>query len=205
VALANGEKQFLGRNVTLGERPVGIIVGDPGGANEYRRRIKDYLNPGAQVCVDSPYRPTQPATWAELQNAAELRGYGFLIVDNLSAFVPGSLSDDNSIKALYEQIEWFPRHGIPALIIAHTSEKAGEYGYSRVPMGSSLIRFGPRWWGYVYRSRGQAVIEFDGNEGSPHKMMLTEPDGSPVFDVIAVDSTFALCGERGQFPVLGSA
>src|SRR5262249_46301578 len=109
VALANEETEFLGRAVTLGCGQVGIIVGDPGGANEYRRRIKDYLNPGARVWIDSPYRPTQPATWAELQNAAELRGYTFLIVDNLSSFVPGSLSDDNSIKAIYEQIEWFPR------------------------------------------------------------------------------------------------
>jgi hypothetical protein len=31
------------------------------------------------------------------------------------------------------------------------------------------------------------VIEFDGNEGSPHRMTLTEPDGTPVFDVLAVE------------------
>lgn len=113
--------------------------------------------------------------------------------------MPGSLSNDDAIKALYEQIEWFPRQGIPVLLVPHTSDKWSEAGgYSKIPIGSSLIRFGPRWWAFMYRARGNAVIAFDGNEGTPHTITLTEPDGTPVFDVISVEDELAARRKRQE-------
>ena len=84
-------------------------------------------------------------------------------------------------------------------LLAHSSEKWGERGPSKLPMGSSQIRFGPRWWCYVGRAKGDMVAEFDGNEGTPYQMRLSEPDGKPSFEVRGdVIDLGAKRRERGQ-------
>jgi hypothetical protein len=84
------------------------------------------------------------------------------------------------------------------LILAHTSDKWTEHGPSRIPMGSSLIRFGPRWWCNAYRSGGRLHLEFGGNEGTPHNINVTEPNGKPAFDVIETSGADEVSARRGR-------
>ncbi len=188
IALANGTTHFLGRQVERNGQPltVGIVTGDPNGGREYKRRIIEsgHLGKNAVIYVSEPHRPTRRETWDEVHEVADEQGWQFVIVDNLSSFVPGSLSDDVSVKAFYEQIEDFPRREIPLLLVAHTSDKWSDHGPSRIPMGSSLIRFGPRWWINAYRTGGYLHLDFDGNEGTPHSIVVNEPDGNPRFEVV---------------------
>jgi AAA domain len=107
-----------------------------------------------------------------------------VVIDNLSAFVPGTLNDDFAIKQFYDRTDALARDGAAVLIVAHTSDKTSEHGPSRIPMGSSLIRFGPRWWCYAHRARGRLLLDFDGNDGRPWELAVTAPDGSPHFDVL---------------------
>ena len=199
IHLANGAPRFLGRPIMRpGRMNVGIVTGDPSGGNEYRRRIvkSGLLDSGIGIYLNEPYRPTRKETWEEVHEQADDESWQFVIVDNLSSFVPGSLSEDAAIKAFYEQIEVFPRMGIPVLLVAHTSDKWTEHGPSRIPMGSSMIRFGPRWWINAYRSGGYLHLDFDGNEGTPHSIITTEPNGIPSFDVIRTLDTDEFRGQR---------
>lgn len=185
-ALANGHSTWLGHKINAaGPLRVGVIAGDPLGAREYTRRL---VGTGAigngVVDVNEPYRPTREETWDEVRDVAEANQWQFVILDNLSAFVPGSLNNDDDIKALYMQVEAFPRAGVPVLILAHSSDKASTGSYSRIPLGSSLIRFGPRWWVCANRRGGKLHLDCDGNEGTPHGIILSEPDGTPSFDVL---------------------
>jgi energy-coupling factor transporter ATP-binding protein EcfA2 len=205
VALANGETHFLGRKIANdGQRmTVGIVAGDPCGAREYTRRLVETKAIGSgRVYVNEPYRPTRHETWDEVRDAAQQYGWQFVVVDNLSSFVPGSLNDDVSVKLFYEQIEQFPRDGIPVLVVAHTSDKWTDRGPSRIPMGSSLIRFGPRWWCNAYRSGGYLQLEYDGNEGTPHRITVNEPNGIPSFEVVRTADTDELRGQRRSVETL---
>jgi hypothetical protein len=194
IALATGQPRWLGRSIASdAPMKVGVIAGDPVGAREYARRIVPTIGPGA-IDVYEPNRPTRPDTWGRIGDIAEQSKWQFVILDNLSAFVPGSLSNDDDIKKLYMQVDGFPRRGIPVLLIAHTSDKSGEHGYSRVPMGSSMIRFGPRWWIYAYRSRGSLHLQCDGNEGTPHNIVVTEPNGTPHFEVLRTEGADEIRG-----------
>jgi hypothetical protein len=56
-------------------------------------------------------------------------------------------------------------------------------------MGSSLIRFGPRWWALAWKGGGKVRLEFDGNSGGGWWLDLTEPDGIPRFAVLGSTST----------------
>lgn len=198
IALANGEKKFLGRKVnTRGAITVGIVTGDPSGGNEYKRRIVGSKALGDNgICLNEPYRPTRPETWDEVHEQAEEQKWQFVIVDNLSSFVPGSLNEDSAIKEFYEHVEKFPRMGIPLLLVAHTSDKWSDHGPSRIPMGSSFIRFGPRWWINAYRYGGNLHLDFDGNEGTPHSIITTEPNGTPFFNVVRTLDTDEFRGQR---------
>ena len=199
VALANGATHFLGRKIANdGQRmTVGIVAGDPCGAREYTRRLVETKAIGTgRIYVNEPHRPTRQETWEEVRETAEQHGWQFVIVDNLSSFVPGSLNDDVSVKMFYQQIDAFPRNGIPVLVVAHTSDKWSDRGPSRIPMGSSLIRFGPRWWCNAYRSGGYLQLEYDGNEGTPHRITVNEPNGVPSFDVVRTADSTEMRGQR---------
>jgi energy-coupling factor transporter ATP-binding protein EcfA2 len=194
IALATGQEKWLGRDIKANApRKVGVIAGDPVGAREYARRIVPTIG-SAAIDVYEPNRPTRPDTWERISEIADLSGWQFVILDNLSAFVPGSLSNDDDIRKLYTQIDNFPRQDIPVLLIAHSSDKSGEHGYSRIPMGSSMIRFGPRWWIYAYRSRGSLHLQCDGNEGTPHNIVVSEPDGTPHFEVLRTEDSEEIRG-----------
>jgi hypothetical protein len=191
VALANGDKQFLGKQVYDSDHKVGIVAGDPGGTGEFGRRIHHALRPGVTVPILAPERPARPEVWEAVRDYVDKLGVTFLIIDNLSNFIPpgGSLSDDQAVNTIYDHIEQFPRGDIPVLVVAHVSDRMTEHGPQRTPSGSFVIRARPRWWWHMWqRNDGTAVNEFDGNEGTQHTITVSEPVGRPSFAVLATDT-----------------
>ena len=186
VAIA-GRPRWAGRIERRRGPPVVIVCGDPDSLLEYKERlyeVRDDLSDGI-IRLVAPYRPTQPEGWEEIRAAVTAVRAKLVIIDNLSQFVPGSLSDDDMIKLFYQETDKFARQGAAVLVLAHVSEKKDMGGHAqRLPQGSSLIRFGPRWWALVWRDPGKKVrMEFDGNRGGKWWLDVTEPNGIPRFDV----------------------
>jgi RecA-family ATPase len=161
VATANGESDFLGRKITTGKPArVGIIAGDFGDDAAYGDQLRGELSPGAAVSVYGLDRPPGRRVWEGLQLKARENRHNVIIVDNLTSFVNGSLSDDVAVSSFFDQLDVFVRDGMAVLVVAHTSEKPGENGYkSPYPMGSSAIRARARWLWRVQSVRGSDNIK----------------------------------------------
>ena len=180
VAVAGGQP-WLGRPVE-NSGPVAIVSGDPDGKYEYAERldkVRDDLRPG-KVKVITPAIPAEAEAWEEIR--AEASGCSLVILDNLHQFVPGSLKDDDGVKLVYQEIDKLRRKtGAAVLVITHLSDHRGEHGYSQVPYGTSAIRFGPRWFGHLWRAGGKLEVQFSGNGGKRWHLSLSEPTDAPRF------------------------
>jgi hypothetical protein len=195
VALATGKTEWAGRTVSpSGHGPVVIVCGDPDSRYEYQERlfkVRDEFTAASQyIELVAPYRPTRPEGWEQIRRVVDETGAKTVIIDNLSQFTAGSLSDDDLVKQFYAEVDEFARRGIAVLVLAHVSDKKGPDGQaSRLPIGSSLIRFGPRWWALAWKGGGKVHLEFSGNGGGGWWLDLTEPDGTPRFDVLGGKTT----------------
>jgi AAA domain len=196
-AVADGRK-WLGQRVAS-NGPVAIVSGDPDGKYEIPERldkIRDELGNG-EVRIIVPRRPMAEETWEQVNQDTE--GCRLVFLDNLSQFIPGSLNNDDSVKLVYQELDQMTRRGIAVCVLAHTSDKRGENGrVSDVPLGSSFIRFGPRWFAYAHRARGNLIVSFDGNGGRPWELTLTEPTGTPRFEVVSASTADELASRRAQ-------
>ena len=200
-AMANGEPDFLGRKTTTGKpASVGIIAGDFGDDAAYGSQLRGVLNDGAAVRVYGLDRPPGRRVWEGLQLKARENRHSLIIVDNLTSFVNGSLSDDVAVNALYDQLDVFIRDGVAVLVVAHTSEKPGEHGYkSPYPMGSSAIRARARWLWRVQPAKGDVIrLSFSGNYDAPHDIIVAAPRGVPRFDVVSTADADELAQRRAE-------
>ena len=198
VAVADGQS-WCGRTVTS-NGSVAIVSGDPDGLYEtYERldKVRDDLG-GGNIRLVLPQRPMARETWFEVEQATE--GCSLMILDNLTQFVPTSLNDDNGVKLVYEQLQGIQRRGTSVCVLAHTSDKKNEHGYSSdIPLGSTIIRTVPRWFVYMRRARGVLSVSLSGNSGGrPWEMTLTEPTDTPRFRVIDTTSADELAERRQQ-------
>ena len=185
-ALANGAGDFLRQSIaTTGRQSVGVIAGDFGDDEAYGDQLRNVLDDGAKVIVYGLDRPPVVKTWEGLQLAARRAKHGLVIVDNMTSFVNGSLSDDISVNRFYDEMDKFVRDGRAVLVIAHSSEKSGEHGKSRLPMGSSVIRARARWTCFIESNYGNTRLTFDGNYGAPHQMIVSPPNGTAAFSVVS--------------------
>jgi hypothetical protein len=195
VALATGKTEWAGRAVgPSAHGPVVIVCGDPDSRYEYQERLykvrDEFTSPDHYVELLAPFRPTRPEGWHQIRAVVAEVGAKVVIIDNLSQFVAGSLSDDDLVKQFFTEVDEFARQGIAVLVLAHVSDKKGVDGNpARLPMGSSLIRFGPRWWALAWKGGGKVRLEFDGNGGGGWWLDMSEPDGIPRFDVLGSTST----------------
>lgn len=198
VSVASG-RNWCGRTVTS-NGDVAIVSGDPDGLYEtYERldKVRDDVSEG-RIRIILPQRPMARETWFEVEQATE--GCSLMILDNLTQFVPGSLNDDNAVKLVYEQLQGLSRRGMAVCVLAHTSDKKNEHGFSSdIPLGSTIIRTVPRWFVYMKRSRGVLSVSMSGNSGGrPWEMTLTEPTDTPRFQVIDTVSADELAQKRQQ-------
>jgi hypothetical protein len=197
VSVASGQN-WCGRTLASAG-PVAIVSGDPDGLYEtYERldKVRDDLK-GGLIRTILPQRPMARETWFEIEQLTE--GCGLMVLDNLTQFVPGSLNDDNAVKLVYEQLQALARKHMAICVLAHTSDKKNEHGYSSdIPLGSSIIRTVPRWFVYLKRTRGVLAVSMSGNGGRPWEMILTEPTDTPRFKVVKEIPPDGLAERRGR-------
>lgn len=195
VSVASG-RNWCGRNLASSGQAA-IVSGDPDGLYEtYERldKVRGDLN-GGRIRTILPQRPMARETWFEIEQLTD--GCSLMILDNLTQFVPGSLNDDNAVKLVYEQLQALARKGMAICVLAHTSDKRNEHGYSSdIPLGSTIIRTVPRWFVYLKRTRGVLSVSMSGNGGRPWEMTLTEPSDTPRFEVIDTVSADELAEKR---------
>jgi hypothetical protein len=195
VAIATGKGEWSGRPVSpAAHGPVVIVCGDPDSRYEYQERlckVRDEFTDESQfIELVAPFRPTSPEGWEEVRSVVAETGAKVVIIDNLSAFIGGTLNEDAPIKQFYVETDKFARQGIAVLVLAHVSDKPGPDGRAaRLPIGSALIRFGPRWWALAWKGGGKVRLEFDGNSGGAWWLDLSEPDGIPRFEVLGSKTT----------------
>jgi AAA domain len=184
VAVASGQSQWNGLPVTKGG-PVAYISGDPDEYETYERldRVRSDMGSG-RIKIVAPERPMAPETWQQIGEAVD--GCVLMVLDNLTQFVPTSLNDDEGVRLVYEQLSAIARRGIAVCVLAHTSDKRNEQGYSSdIPLGSTVIRTIPRWFVYMKRTADDLLrVELSGNAGRPWEMTLTGPSDRPRFDII---------------------
>jgi hypothetical protein len=188
-ALVNGEADFLGRTISPATYSVGIIAADFGDDQAYGDLLRQVLKDGTEVPVYALDRPPDRRVWEGLQLASRQRQHDLMIVDNLTAFVDGSLNDDVPVNTLYDELDRFVRDGTAVLLVAHSSEKAGEHGRSPHPMGSSAIRARARWLWRVERRTTDTRLSFHGNYAAEHEITVSLAAGTPRFEALGtVDS-----------------
>lgn len=187
VAVASGAVAWNGQALN-GSGPVAYVGGDPGILYEaYDRldRVRGDLS-GGEIRIIAPERPTRRDAWLEIADHAH--GCQLLILDNLTQFVPGSLNDDSAVRAVMEELTALTRADMAVCVLAHTSDKRNENGYTPdKPAGSFSIRSIPRWFVSLDRKEGSHLqLKMAGNDASPWEMTLTEPSDRPRFDVLDV-------------------
>lgn len=197
-ALVNGDADFLGRKIEPKNYSAGIIAADFGDDQAYGDQLRRVLGDGAEVPVYALDRPPDRRVWEGLQLASRQRRHDLIVVDNLTAFVDGSLNDDIPVNRLYDELDRFIRDDTAVLLIAHSSEKASEHGKSPYPLGSSAIRARARWLWRVERLTAGTRMTFSGNHAAEHQITTTLANGVPRFDVLSSVGADELAERRAR-------
>lgn len=184
-ALATGD-DFLGVPVPQDRAfSFAICWTDDMGAVEYRDRVLTVMpdEPDAKF-YRLPIMRT-PDMWQALYTQVLADGRNFVVIDNLSQVANGSVNNDEVLREFFDGVRLFVRAGIPVVVVAHSSDKAGMNGQkSELPLGSSYITQAVRWRIFAKRSRrGNMTLKFMGNHADPYELTLLHGAGAR-FDVI---------------------
>jgi hypothetical protein len=87
-----------------------------------------------------------PEMWHAFYDRVMSEGHNFVVIDNLAQTLNGSVNDDAVVRQFFDGVRLFVPAGIPVVIVAHSSDKAGVNGYKpETPMGSAYISQAVRW------------------------------------------------------------
>lgn len=194
-SLATGS-DFLGRQVPPGRSfDVAVCWTDDNGEGEYSGRIQSVLAEGEQPNVKYYQLPIMQNSghWDALFDAVMANGHDFVVIDNLAQCLDGSVNDDAVVRRFFDGVRRFTRAGIPVVVVAHSSDKAGANGFKpETPLGSAYISQAVRWRVFVRRSkRGNLTLKFMGNHAEPYEMTLHHGAGAR-FDVLDTKTAEAL-------------
>jgi AAA domain len=194
-SLATGA-DFLGRPVPE-DRAFSFAVcwTDDMGVREYSTRIRTVMTESDTPSVwfyPLPIMRT-PDMWHKLYHRIMAQGHNFVVIDNMAQTLDGSVNDDSVVRRFFDGVRLFIRAGIPVVVVAHSSDKAGPNGYKPdTPMGSAYISQAVRWRVFVRRSRrGNITLKFMGNHSEPYEMTLYHGAGAR-FDVLDIKTPEAL-------------
>lgn len=188
---------FLGKPVPQDRSfSVAVCWTDDRGAQEYSERIRTVMPPDSETpnvrFYHLPIMRT-PEMWRELYEQVMSDGCNFVVIDNLAQTLNGSVNDDAVVRQFFDGVRLFVRAGIPVVVVAHSSDKAGVNGYKPdTPMGSAYISQAVRWRVFARRSRrGNITLKFMGNHAEPYEMTLCHGAGAR-FDVLDIKTPEAL-------------
>ncbi|WP_435592028.1 AAA family ATPase [Nocardia sp. bgisy118] len=174
---------------------VAVCWTDDMGAQEYSTRIRTVMPADEAPDVRFYHLPIMrtPDMWQALYERVMSDGHNFVVIDNLAQTLNGSINDDAEVRKFFDGVRLFVRAGIPVVIVAHSSDKAGVNGFKpETPMGSAYITQAVRWRVFVRRSkRGNVTLKLMGNHAEPYEMTLYHGAGAR-FEVIDVKTAEAL-------------
>ncbi|WP_431939411.1 AAA family ATPase [Nocardia grenadensis] len=193
-SLTTGD-DFLGKPVPTDRAfSVAVCWTDDMGPIEYSDRIRMVM-PDDEPDVRFYRLPIMrtPDMWLSLYEHVMSEGHNIVVIDNMAQTLNGSVNDDAVVRQFFEGVRRFTRAGIPVVVVAHSSDKAGVNGYKPdTPMGSAYISQAVRWRVFARRSRkGNVTLKFMGNHAEPYEMTLYHGAG-PRFDVIDTKTADAL-------------
>lgn len=194
-SLATGT-EFLGRPVPQDRAfSVAVCWTDDRGAQEYSERIRTVMPESETPNVTFYHLPIMRSLemWQELYDVVMAQGHNFVVVDNMFQTLDGSINDDAVVRGFFDGVRLFVRAGIPVVVVAHSSDKAGMNGRKpETPMGSAYITQAVRWRVFARRSRkGNITLKFMGNHSEPYEMTVAHGAGAR-FEVLDVKSPEAL-------------
>ena len=195
-------RDFLGKSVPQDrDFSVAVCWTDDAGAQEYSTRIRTVMPEDASPNVNFyrlPIMRTQ-AMWQSLFHTVMADGHNFVVIDNLAQCLPGSVNADDVVREFFDGVRLFINAGIPVVVVAHSTDKAGPFGKPETPLGSAYISQAVRWRCFIRRSkRGNMTLKFMGNNAEPYEMTLHHGAGAR-FEVIDVkDSEAVKAQEESQ-------
>lgn len=156
-ALLNGERSFLGREMTRRLDSVVFVCTDADGANSVRRRIGPLVAEPDRVKVWASDYPTSGAVvWEDVVQLVRTMRPELLVVDN----IPGVVADPNDAgeaKAFTRPLLELAELGTAVLLLTHTS-KPGMKG----PAQGVNAPTGSRYWNAPARVKSSMTVRADG-------------------------------------------
>lgn len=181
-ALLTGEP-LLGREVRVpdGGWRIALCWTDDNAEAEYRDRLMTILPKGLEPAVRF-YRVSEidGKGWSRLHSEIKADGCNFVIFDVMNQALCGSANDDKVVTDFFRGVRECTRNSIPVLLIVHSSEKTGEHGKSKNPLGSTQISGNARWIISLTRNAsGVWTLETKGSVADICAIRFTAPE----FDV----------------------
>lgn len=163
-AMVTGER-FLDKEVEARDWKIAIGFSDDEADTEHIERVRTVVPDDTEMAVGFFELPQMrdAATWEELFTEVVDAGYNFLILDNLSGLVRGSVKNDDVVNDFYSGVKLFSRAGIPVLVIAHETDHTGPGTSSGLPVGSYANTIHPRVRINIYRTNGKVFLRTKGN------------------------------------------
>jgi hypothetical protein len=189
-ALVRGEESFLNRSVEQRDWSPGLLIGDFDDGRRYGQRLENAGLTPAEMGRINFYDPTKVGMpwgdWAALAEVFRERGHNVLVVDTLSAFVPGDINQGPPCAAFFDALVQFTAQDIAVIVSAHSTEKYSQFGTQDF-IGHSAIRQRPSWHCKVYKvDDNRKRLAFHGNDGGKHDIAVSMLDAAaPVFKVTA--------------------
>ncbi len=178
ISLVTGDP-FLGRPPAREIGRVVVLTTEVDGVQECGRRASEVL--GARVhdvwWDVVPIHALDADGWERLAEELGPDRATFVILDNLTGVVQGSLNDDASVRTVFDGLRRLTARGAIVLVLAHISEKSSERGKSTKPLGSTAISAAARWRVRIDRQGDDRLrLTCDGN--AAQRVVLTLARGA---------------------------
>ncbi|KGH48175.1 hypothetical protein IN07_03745 [Modestobacter caceresii] len=182
-ALLNGERTFLGRELSGELDSVAFICTDADGAASVRRRIAPLVaTPGSKRVRLVDYTGAGETEWTALTDAVADLAPGLLVVDNVLGLVD-DVNDNGEAKRVTAPLLRLTQQGTAVLLLTHTG-KPGPTG----PAQGVNAAIGARTWSVPARVKATLTArEKDGRR----QIKAHNNDGEPV----TVDARLDVVGE----------
>jgi AAA domain len=201
-ALVSGETQFLGREVQRALWNAGVLTGDYGDGVRYSRRLTRVLGPDgmSRIRVFDASGSMPFFGWDGLLTRMIREGRKILVVDNLSAFVPGDINSGPACQTFFNALSPFTKAGIAVIVVAHSSEKYVKGGNTEDFIGhSSIKQRATHHCKVTKKADGTKTLWFHGNDGAEHEITVRQADfETPLFEVLRSADAAALADKRAK-------
>ncbi len=155
-----------------------LVCTDPGNAAEYSDRLEELGvtdDDGRVVVFESA---PMSEGWADVRQDFALTPSSLVIVDNLMGVSP-DVNSTKDVGGFFDAVQHhLCTHGVAVVVIAHKSEKYGERGKARTPMGSTAISAKFRHVVYVDPREGSGIaLRVRGNQVSGEQLWTLSRGG----------------------------